>query len=83
MQPQRRTIHRCADCLAILGTDPLRWYLDNGLWQPVCYTCWFARLEVEQGLHVAVASTICKERSYELDNPPAVIRERRKVGGVE
>lgn len=65
--PTRRTIYRCTDCHAIVGTDPLRWYLDSGLWQPLCYDDWFARLAVEQKAAAAWASVECRVHGYMLD----------------
>lgn len=41
-------------------------------WLPFCPGCHFARwLEIDAALHVAVASAICKEHSYMLDQQKA------------
>jgi hypothetical protein len=77
-----RTIYRCADCLLVVGAEPRRWPISDTHWQPACEHCWRARLEIDIGLHVAIASTICKEHAYLLDNPHVTIIHERP-GGAE
>jgi hypothetical protein len=78
-----RTLYRCADCHVTVGADPRRWSVSETHWQPVCDHCWRARLEIDVGLHIAVASTLVREHGYLLDHPISIIRPRVKIGGEQ